>query len=136
MIHSLESFFVLNRLRCPPQLITGIFDIRHQSKINYGKSVNPRSLFIGFCDLPVKITLICMVNSFVELQQVSAFRKIANSLPAVVICRYESLHCDDRFVMKQNHNHESDQINCFCCRLFYQHNNECSKQHSFFRFRT
>ena len=103
---------------------------------NYGKPVNALSLFIKFCDVTVKIALTCTVNSFAKLYQISAFRKIANSLPAVVICRYESLHCDDRFVMKQNHNHESDQINCFCCRLFYQHNNKCSKRRSFFRFRT
>jgi len=60
-------------------------------------------LFIGFCALPVKITLTSIGNSFVESQAISAFRKITNSLFAIGNCRYESLRCDDRFVMKQNH---------------------------------
>jgi hypothetical protein len=75
-----------------------------------------------------------MRNSFVERKEISPFRKITTSWYAVVICRYESLQRDNRFVMKQNHNHESDQINCFYYRLFHRHNSNGSKQHSFFRY--
>src|SRR5262245_22362496 len=71
------------------------------SKIVYGKSVSTLGLFIGFRDPFVKTALISMRNSDVESQEISAFRKITNSLFVVRNCRYESLRCDDRFVMKQ-----------------------------------
>jgi hypothetical protein len=62
-----------------------------------------------------------MGDSFADRKGISPFRKITTSWYTVVIYRYESLQWDNRFVMKQNHNHESDQINCFCCRLLHQH---------------
>jgi len=53
MIHKSESFLVqslLNALIGCMHFLT----FRSPSKNNYGKSVNAWSLFIGFCDAPVK----------------------------------------------------------------------------------
>ena len=74
-----ESFFFGIAVRCPSAIaIIGysIFDIRQPIKNNYGKSVNAWSLFIGFCDPPVKITLTCMVNSLLNYNRFQLSEKL------------------------------------------------------------
>ena len=106
VIHNGESLFFGH---CISNYIAGLLMVSvfvNSIKNNYGKSVINLVLFIRICDQRVKITSNCMVNSFMEPQTISAFRKITNSTFVVVNCRYESLHCHDRFVMKQITNHE------------------------------
>ena len=94
MIHALVNHFFLIRIAAAKPFHLFLL------KKNYGKPVMRSGLFIGFCDTPVNIALRRMANSFDALQLISSFRENTRRAFSVADCRYESLHCYDRFVMK------------------------------------